>query len=68
LEAFILRCPSFIKSHLETIVNLCLEHITYDPNYAADDSQEEEDNNMDDDDDGDEGSDEDEFDEDDYDK
>lgn len=32
-EAFVQRCPDAIKSHIPTIVNLCLKYITYDPNY-----------------------------------
>lgn len=40
-EAFVQRCPKEITPHINTIIELCLLHITYDPNY----NYEEEDNN-----------------------
>lgn len=32
-EAFVQRCPEATTSHIPLIVNLCLNYITYDPNY-----------------------------------
>lgn len=32
-EAFVQRCPEAIKPHISTIVGLCLQYVTYDPNY-----------------------------------
>ncbi|XP_059481550.1 cullin-associated NEDD8-dissociated protein 1 isoform X2 [Neocloeon triangulifer] len=32
-EAFVQRCPKEVSPHIPTIVTLCLEYITYDPNY-----------------------------------
>uniref|UniRef100_A0A6B2EGK5 Putative tata-binding protein-interacting protein n=1 Tax=Phlebotomus kandelakii TaxID=1109342 RepID=A0A6B2EGK5_9DIPT len=32
-EAFIQRCPEAIVPHIPTIVALCLDYVTYDPNY-----------------------------------
>ena len=33
------KCGSEISSHIPAIVNLCLEYITYDPNYNYDDGE-----------------------------
>ncbi|KAI9599345.1 armadillo-type protein [Syncephalis fuscata] len=41
LETFVLRCPAAVKPHLETVTTLCLQQITYDPNYAVDESDED---------------------------
>ncbi|XP_055713494.1 cullin-associated NEDD8-dissociated protein 1 [Phlebotomus papatasi] len=32
-EAFIQRCPEAIVPHIPSIVSLCLDYVTYDPNY-----------------------------------
>lgn len=32
-EAFVQRCPEAIGAHIPVIVKLCLNYITYDPNY-----------------------------------
>ena len=49
------KCGSEISGHIPAIVDLCLEYITYDPNYNYDD---EEDSDMEcDDEDNEEGSD-----------
>lgn len=32
-EAFVYRCPEAIAEHIPTIVKLCLNYLTYDPNY-----------------------------------
>lgn len=36
-EAFVHRCPKEITPHINTITGLCLQYITYDPNYNYDD-------------------------------
>jgi len=38
-EAMVSKCGSEISSHIPAIVNLCLEYITYDPNYNYDDGE-----------------------------
>lgn len=42
LESFVLRCPTEITPYITQIVQLCLEYLKYDPNYADDDDDEEE--------------------------
>lgn len=42
-EAFILRCPKEMSPHISTVTQLCLQFMTYDPNYNYDDEEEEED-------------------------
>ncbi|KAF4529720.1 hypothetical protein B566_EDAN015349 [Ephemera danica] len=32
-EAVVQRCPKEVTPHIQTIVKLCLEYVTYDPNY-----------------------------------
>ncbi|KAJ6648464.1 Cullin-associated NEDD8-dissociated protein 1 [Pseudolycoriella hygida] len=32
-EAFVYRCPEAIASHIPVVVKICLNYITYDPNY-----------------------------------
>lgn len=41
LEAFVLKCPKEVTPHIPTIIHLCLEMITYDPNYNYDDDVED---------------------------
>lgn len=36
-EAFVHRCPKEITPHINTITGLCLNYMTYDPNYNYDD-------------------------------
>lgn len=40
-EAFVHRCPKEISPHIGTITHLCLQYITYDPNYNYDDDDNE---------------------------
>ncbi|XP_049773388.1 cullin-associated NEDD8-dissociated protein 1 [Schistocerca cancellata] len=40
-EAFVHRCPKEITPHINTITELCLSYITYDPNYNYDDEAED---------------------------
>lgn len=40
-EAFVHRCPKEITPHINTISELCLCYITYDPNYNYDDEGED---------------------------
>ncbi|GLG95020.1 Cullin-associated NEDD8-dissociated protein 1 [Gryllus bimaculatus] len=40
-EAFVHRCPKEITPHISAITDLCLQYITYDPNYNYDDEGEE---------------------------
>ncbi|PSN42416.1 Cullin-associated NEDD8-dissociated protein 1 [Blattella germanica] len=40
-EAFVHRCPKEITPHMNTITELCLQYITYDPNYNYDDEGDE---------------------------
>ncbi|CAM0135355.1 unnamed protein product [Umbelopsis sp. WA50703] len=54
LESFVIRCPTEISPFVDRIVNLALQYLKYDPNYAADDDDDEaEDEEMQEDDDGD---------------
>ena len=48
------KCGSEMSAHIPAIVSLCLEYITYDPNYNYD---EEDDSDMECDDDDEDGSD-----------
>lgn len=36
LEAFVLRCSQDAKQHLEPILNVVLQSLSYDPNYTDD--------------------------------
>lgn len=36
-EAFVQRCPKEITPHIQVITDLCLNYMTYDPNYNYDD-------------------------------
>jgi len=38
-EAMVSKCGSEISGHIPTIVDLCLEYITYDPNYNYEDEE-----------------------------
>lgn len=40
-EAFVQRCPKEMTPHIPLIVELCLNYITYDPNYNYDDADAE---------------------------
>ncbi|XP_069025660.1 cullin-associated NEDD8-dissociated protein 2 [Embiotoca jacksoni] len=42
-EAFIRRCPKEMSPHVATVTQLCLEFMTFDPNYNYDDNEEVED-------------------------
>lgn len=37
-EAFVQRCPKEMTPHIGSIMDLCLNYITYDPNYNYDDA------------------------------
>ena len=37
-EAFVQRCPKEMTPHISSIMDLCLNCITYDPNYNYDDT------------------------------
>ncbi|KAJ3191342.1 Cullin-associated NEDD8-dissociated protein 1, partial [Irineochytrium annulatum] len=39
LESFILRCPTEITPHLQTITSLALDYVKYDPNYDDGDDE-----------------------------
>ncbi|CAO3635273.1 unnamed protein product [Cunninghamella blakesleeana] len=41
LESFVLRCPSDISKFIDEIINLGLEYLKYDPNYAQDDDDDD---------------------------
>lgn len=45
-----LRCPTEITPNIDNIIQLCLQYLKYDPNYAEDDEEEEEEELMDQDD------------------
>ncbi|KAF8933135.1 Cullin-associated NEDD8-dissociated protein 1 [Dissophora ornata] len=48
LEAFVLRCPTEITPYIDTIIDLSLKFLRYDPNYDdGDDNEDDEDENMD---------------------
>ena len=57
-EAMVSKCGSEISCHIPGIVALCLEYITYDPNYNYDD---DEDSDMECDDEGEEDASDDEY-------
>ncbi|KAL3278590.1 hypothetical protein HHI36_016135 [Cryptolaemus montrouzieri] len=38
-ESFVTRCPKEITPHIPSIVSLCLNYITYDPNYNYDEDE-----------------------------
>lgn len=46
LESFVLRCPRDVSPHTETILDLALEYLSYDPNFT-DDMDEDQDEHMD---------------------
>nr|CAD7588886.1 unnamed protein product [Timema genevievae] len=39
-EAFVQRCPKEMTLHIGTVTELCLDYLTYDPNYNYDDDEE----------------------------
>ncbi|XP_074862145.1 cullin-associated NEDD8-dissociated protein 1-like [Carettochelys insculpta] len=41
-ESFVRRCPKEIGPHIPSVMGLCLQYITYDPNYNYDNEEEEE--------------------------
>jgi hypothetical protein len=46
LETFVLRCPTEVTQYIDSVIQLCLIYLRYDPNYAVDedeDSDEEDD-------------------------
>lgn len=48
LEAFVLRCPSEITPYIDTIIELGLKFLRYDPNYDdGEDDEDDEDEEMD---------------------
>ncbi|KAG0258254.1 Cullin-associated NEDD8-dissociated protein 1 [Mortierella polycephala] len=48
LEAFVLRCPTEITPYIDTIIDLSLKFLRYDPNYDdGDDNDDDEDETMD---------------------
>lgn len=53
LESFVVRCSSDIEPYLKRIMDIALEYLRYDPNYAADD-EDDEDEDMEDEDEDDE--------------
>lgn len=57
-EAFVTRCPEAIKPHIPSIIALCLNYITYDPNYNYEADDNEAGFQMETEDDDDEGSEE----------
>lgn len=47
LEAFVLRCPTEITPYIDTIIDLSLKFLRYDPNYDdGEDNEDDEDENM----------------------
>lgn len=45
-EAFVQRCPKEMTPHISGIMELCLNYITYDPNYNYDDADQDDANTM----------------------
>ncbi|XP_033121634.1 cullin-associated NEDD8-dissociated protein 1-like isoform X2 [Anneissia japonica] len=41
-ESFVRRCPKEVSPHMNTIIQLCLEYLCYDPNYNYDDADDDE--------------------------
>ncbi|KAI8848426.1 armadillo-type protein [Chytridium lagenaria] len=41
LEAFVLRCPTEITPHIQTLTALTLQYVKYDPNYEDDDDEQD---------------------------
>ncbi|KAK2158819.1 hypothetical protein LSH36_163g01004 [Paralvinella palmiformis] len=58
-ESFVRKCPKEITPHIDPIINLCLEYITYDPNYNYGD--EDDDDEMETEEDDEEGQSDDEY-------
>ncbi|XP_077972104.1 cullin-associated NEDD8-dissociated protein 1-like [Styela clava] len=50
-ELFVRKCPLEVTPYISDITNLCLEYLTYDPNYNYDSDDDDVENGMDDDDD-----------------
>ncbi|KAF8982329.1 Cullin-associated NEDD8-dissociated protein 1 [Entomortierella lignicola] len=46
LEAFVLRCPTEITPYIDTIIDLGLKFLRYDPNYDDGDDEDDEDEDM----------------------
>ncbi|XP_069387871.1 cullin-associated NEDD8-dissociated protein 2 [Paralichthys olivaceus] len=46
-EAFIRRCPKEMSPHIATVTKLCLQFMTFDPNYNYDDDEQDEEDSMD---------------------
>ena len=44
-ESFVLRCPTEVEPHLDSIIQAALAYMSYDPNYSYGDDDEEEENN-----------------------
>lgn len=40
-ESFVRRCPKEITPHVNTIIEICLQYLCYDPNYNYDDDDED---------------------------
>lgn len=50
-ESFVLRCPTEVEPHLESIIQAALAYMSYDPNYSYGDDDEEQNNGDDEDED-----------------
>ncbi|KAG0210629.1 Cullin-associated NEDD8-dissociated protein 1 [Mortierella sp. GBA30] len=60
LEAFVLRCPTEITPYIDTIIEMSLKFLRYDPNYDdGEDNEDDEDENMESDNEDDEDEDDD---------
>ncbi|XP_062265609.1 cullin-associated NEDD8-dissociated protein 2 [Platichthys flesus] len=46
-EAFLRRCPKEMSPHVATVTKLCLQFMTFDPNYNYDDDEQDEEDSMD---------------------
>jgi hypothetical protein len=46
LESFVVRCPAEIATHLDKIIELCLEFVKHDPNYDYGDDDDDDDDEM----------------------
>ena len=59
-EAFVLRCPTEVTPHIDTVIDLGLKFLRYDPNYDdGDDGEDDEDETMESDNEDDEEDDDD---------